>query len=131
MGVSSTQVGDHWGSARTVQPVQAHFFHGKSVTCVRQAVPLALSSFEWTPSSLPRLGLTGQAIPIMIRRDASSSSSSILLFERVGQEVGSCCCIWRARLPLLQLCESLAESSAGAESLWELAGIEHRRTAQQ
>jgi hypothetical protein len=100
------------------------------VTCVRQAVPLALSSFEWTPSSLPRLGLTGQAIPIMIRRDTSSSSSSILLFERVGQ-VGSCCCIWRARLPLLQLCESLAESSAGAESLWELAGIEHRRTAQQ
>jgi hypothetical protein len=55
------------------------------VTCVRQAVPLALSSFEWTPSSLPRLGLTGQAIPIMIRRDTSSSSSSILLFERVGQ----------------------------------------------
>jgi hypothetical protein len=23
------------------------------VTCMRQAVPLALSSFEWTPSSLP------------------------------------------------------------------------------
>jgi hypothetical protein len=59
-----------------------HFFHGKSVTCWRQAVPLALSSFEWTPSSLPRLGLTGQAIPIIIRRDTSSSSSSILLFER-------------------------------------------------
>jgi hypothetical protein len=49
MGVSSTQVGDHWGSARTVQPVQAHFFHGKSVTCVRQAVleqlPMVLGIF--------------------------------------------------------------------------------------
>jgi hypothetical protein len=65
----------HWGSARTVQPVQAHFFHGKSVTCSRQAVPLALSSFEWTPSGLPRLGLTGQAIPILIRRDTSRGGS--------------------------------------------------------
>ena len=88
MGVSSTQVGDHWGSARTVQPVHAHFFHGKSVTCMRQAVPLALSSFEWTPSSLPRLGLTGQAIPIMIRRDTSSSSSP----------VSSCSREWGSRL---------------------------------
>ena len=25
MGVSSTQVGDHWGSARTVQPTKHYF----------------------------------------------------------------------------------------------------------
>ena len=38
MGVSSTQVGDHWGSARTVQPIT---FSGRVMTWASSSVGLS------------------------------------------------------------------------------------------
>jgi hypothetical protein len=68
MGVSSTQVGDHWGSARTVQPAK-HYFPcedddlGQAVPCgdhqyFSKCLACPKSSTTKTPKTW---GTTGQS----------------------------------------------------------------------